>query len=326
MNLSEEQLRAIWHEEIRPEVFRSAQPVDRPSTVLLGGQPGAGKSRAGEMAAAESGGSLVPIVGDDLRQFHPDYHRVMREEPLRMPEVTAAVSGRWIQMCVDHAREQGFSALIEGTWRNAQVPLEGARAAKADGRRVDAVLVAVQPEVSRLGTMERYYRDVLAGRDARWTPPAGHDAAVSSLPGTVEAVALSGDVDSLRVVSRAGETLIHDDGPPSPERAAGAVAAMQREWMRPLIPQERARYERDVHEMLAAHERLTSHSPEARAAWTQIMTHDLPLTSGRAAVAVASQARGRSVVDGVRAQPSDPEVAPHAAPRTERGQDQERGR
>lgn len=37
-----------------------------------------------------------------------------------------------------------------------QVPLEAVRAATKDDHGVDAVVVAVQPEVSRLGAMERY--------------------------------------------------------------------------------------------------------------------------------------------------------------------------
>lgn len=68
MNLGEDELRAIWERDIRPRVFAHAAPVDRPITILLGGQPGAGKSR------------------------------------------TAEAAGRWIQMCVDHAREGGSPA------------------------------------------------------------------------------------------------------------------------------------------------------------------------------------------------------------------------
>lgn len=130
MSLSEQQLREIWTSEIKPWVFHRAQRQESPTTVLLGGQPGAGKSRAAEIATERAGANVVPIVGDEYRQFHPDYRRVMAEDPLRMPDVTAEAAGKWIQMCVDHAREQGYSTLIEGTWRNAQVPL------RALGQRV----------------------------------------------------------------------------------------------------------------------------------------------------------------------------------------------
>lgn len=314
MNLTEDQLRDRFERRVRPEVFRGAQRQAQPVTILLGGQPGAGKSRAGEVAVEAAGGSVVPIVGDDYRQHHPDYRRVMTEDPLRMPDVTAQAAGRWIQMCVDHAREQGYSILIEGTWRNAQVPLEGARLAREDGRRVEAVVVAVQPEVSRLGAMERYYRDVMAGRDARWTPPAAHDAAVASLPGTVEAVALSRDVDTLRVVTRQGATLFHSEEPASAQRAKGAVEALHEGMTRPLAPAELDRYLTSVADMEAAHLRLTSTDPRAREAWTQIKTHDEPLMSARTAAELARIAQPNDPSAGLgQSRGNDPRPARRSA-------------
>lgn len=326
MNLGEDELRAIWERDIRPRVFAHAAPVDRPITILLGGQPGAGKSRAADAAIGAGGGNVVAIVGDEYRRFHPAYRATLEKDPLRMPDVTAEAAGRWIQMCVDHARERGYSILIEGTWRNAQVPLQAARAATKDDRRVDAVVVAVQPEVSRLGAMERYYRDVLAGADARWTPPAAHDAAVASLPGTVEAVAMSGDVDSLRVVTRQARTLFHTDRPPSPERVEGAVSALHQGMTRALSPQELDRYSTSVKEMLAAHERLTIGDPEARAAWTQIKTHDAPLMSGRAAIAL-SRTANPSPPKPTRPTQEDLRPRPRQArPNTSSARERERGR
>lgn len=307
MNLGEAELRAIWEQDIRPRVFARAEQSERPVTMLLGGQPGAGKSRAGDLATAAASGSVVAIVGDEYRRFHPAYEETLKADPLRMPDVTAQAAGRWIQMCVDHARDQGYSMLIEGTWRNAQVPLEAARAARKDGRRVDAIVVAVQPEVSRLGTMERYYRDVLAGSDARWTPPAAHDAAVASLPGTVESVAMSGDVDSIRVVTRDASTLFHSDRPPSPERVEGATSALHQGMTRALSPEEFERYRTSVRTMYEAHERLTASNPQARSAWTQIKTHDAPLMSARTAVAIS-----------LAGQPSQAPARPAAPPLADR--------
>lgn len=294
--------------------------------MLLGGQPGAGKSRAADLATAAASGSVVSIVGDEYRRFHPAYAETLKADPLRMPDVTAQAAGRWIQMCVDHARDQGYSVLIEGTWRNAQVPLAAARSARKDGRRVAAVVVAVQPEVSRLGAMERYYRDVLAGDDARWTPPAAHDAAVASLPGTVESVAMSGDVDSIRVVTRDASTLFHSDRPPSPQRVEGAVSALHQGMSRALSPDQMDRYARSVKEMRAAHQRLTVSDPQARAAWTQIMTHDEPLMSARAALAIARAAAPhpprptRPTAEDLRTRPA--RLRPNASSPRER----ERGR
>ncbi|WP_068265115.1 zeta toxin family protein [Janibacter limosus] len=330
MNLGEDELRAIWEQDIRPRVFARAERSERPVTMLLGGQPGAGKSRAADLATAAASGSVVAIVGDEYRRFHPAYVETLKADPLRMPDVTAQAAGRWIQMCVDHARDQGYSMLIEGTWRNAQVPLEAARAARKDGRRVDAVVVAVQPEVSRLGTMERYYRDALAGSDARWTPPAAHDAAVASLPGTVESIAMSGDVDSIRVVTRDASTLFHSDRPPSPERVEGATSALHQGMSRALSPGELDRYSASVKAMHAAHERFTFADPQARSAWTQIKAHDEPLMSLRTTMAIAEAASPTPPSAAVRRPPNlgmgeRPYSARRPPPSSPRGRGRERG-
>jgi len=116
-------------------VFRRAMAPEPPIEVLLGGQPGAGKTRATALVAKElyPDAGVTPIVGDDFRQFHPDYRRTLREDPLRTPEVTAAAVGRWVQMSVEHAVEHRFPVLVEGTWRNAGVPLRAAEMAQGAG-------------------------------------------------------------------------------------------------------------------------------------------------------------------------------------------------
>ncbi|MDR1151446.1 MAG: zeta toxin family protein [Bifidobacteriaceae bacterium] len=61
-----------------------------PLLVLLGGQPAAGKTYAQEtVIAANPDAGLVPITGDDLREYHPDYARLAEFAPLEMPGATA---------------------------------------------------------------------------------------------------------------------------------------------------------------------------------------------------------------------------------------------
>lgn len=193
MSLPEDRLRDVWREEIVPDVFLDARPEARPVAVLLGGQPGAGKTRAARLVTRGlyPGLRVTPIAGDDLRRFHPDYGRTLRGDRLRMPEVTAAAAGWWFQASIEHALAHRFPVLIEGTWRNVAGPLQGAGDARTAGYEVHAVVVAVAPAVSRLSTVERFYRDVGAGHDARWTPPQAHDQAVTALPASTHRLAAS---------------------------------------------------------------------------------------------------------------------------------------
>jgi Zeta toxin len=234
--LSEVELVERFSAKVKRSVFGRGQASSEPVTVFVGGQPGAGKTRAGQWAGEFHPG-IVPIITDDLRRYHPDYDRLLETDPLRMPDVTAHAMGRWMQMCVDFAHEKGFSSLIEGTWRVAELVLATAQEAKAQDRGTHAVVVAVPAEISRMSTLGRYYEDHVLGKPSRWTPPQAHEVAVAGLPDSVARVSASDLIDRFTVIDRAGVVLFDGDAPGA-ERSTAAVAAWQAAVHRPPTPVE----------------------------------------------------------------------------------------
>lgn len=205
-----------------------------PVVVYVGGQPGAGKSRANERAA-RGRPSLVPVIGDDFRQFHPAYSRLMREDPLSMPSVTARASGQWIGMSAAYLREQRADVLIETTLRSP----EAMAATIGDFREAQYVVelrvVAVPHEVSRLSTLERYLGQVEQVGAGRWTSSAAHDEAFAAAPATVEHLVARGAVDRVVIEDRTGEVLFdrsylgdRDDGLRRAGRKAGLAVESAR--------------------------------------------------------------------------------------------------
>lgn len=237
--MDEAELRRRWISQIAPDVFADAIHVREPVTIFLGGQPGAGKTASqGHVVRQVSG--FVPIVGDDLRQYHPDYQRLVLDDPLRMPLVTASASAAWIKMSVDHANANGISSLIEGTWRMASTVLDEAQHARALGRRTHAIVVAVPPALSRLGILNRYYTDRARGLPARWTPISAHDVTVANLPGVVREIVASDVVDQFTVMDRGGHILWTG----SPSGAGSEVFAT--EFYRELSAREVCQYRGQV--------------------------------------------------------------------------------
>lgn len=237
--MDEAELRRRWISQIAPDVFADAIHVREPVTIFLGGQPGAGKTASqGHVVRQVSG--VVPIVGDDLRQYHPDYQRLVNDDPLRMPLVTASASAAWIKMSVDHANANGISSLIEGTWRMASTVLDEAQHAKALGRHTHAIVVAVPPALSRLGILNRYYTDRARGLPARWTPISAHDVTVANLPGVVREIVASDVVDQFTVMDRGGQILWTG----SPSGAGSEVFAT--EFYRELSAREVCQYRGQV--------------------------------------------------------------------------------
>ncbi|WP_271986527.1 zeta toxin family protein [Pseudoclavibacter terrae] len=210
--LSRQELTELFDNAIAPWVeARLARAAPGPATlVLVGAQPGAGKTRVVSRASRDTG-SAVAVVGDDLRQFHPDYARLMRDDPLRMPEVTAQAAGAWARMSSDYLRERQASVVFETTFRQPDAVVATAKEFRDAGYRVEVRALAVPEAVSRLGVLSRYAEQVRDQGVGRWTPQEFHDNAAEQMPKSLERVISEGYVDRALVVDRAGRTLYAAD-------------------------------------------------------------------------------------------------------------------
>ena len=230
--LTEAQLREIFERDIRPELDAlGASSREEPTLllVLVGGQPGAGKSKAISRIEAQHPG-IVEVIGDDLRNFHPDYDRLMQEAPLAMPAATAQASGRWVGMAIEYLRERRRGTLIETTLRQPGVVRETVAGFRQAGYRTELHVVAVPLEVSRLGTISRYVGQVEESGAGRWTPAAAHDTAAEAVSGTVVELVEAGAIDHVSIENRQGEAYYEASPQPGEcaevaQEAARAIAA-----------------------------------------------------------------------------------------------------
>ncbi|MBF4460817.1 zeta toxin family protein [Pseudoclavibacter sp. VKM Ac-2867] len=198
-------LTEIFERSIRDKLEVAPRNVD-PTLILVAAQPGAGKTRTVALAERAHEGSMA-VMGDDFRQFHPDFARVMREDPLRMPEVTAQAAGAWARMSSDYLRERQASVVFETTFRQPDAVVATAKEFRDAGYRVEVRALAVPEAVSRLGVLSRYAEQVRDQGAGRWTPQAFHDVAAEQMPKSLERVIAEGHVDRVLVVDRAGRTL-----------------------------------------------------------------------------------------------------------------------
>lgn len=226
------ELERVWLSEILPSMYPDAEPSPEPVTYFLGAQPGAGKTRGQMFVQRLCPGYLMPIVGDDFRQYHPDYRMLMMTDPLSMPDVTARAAGAWTGMAVKYADDNRVSCVIEGTWRNADTVLDEARRARSLGRGTHAVLLAVPPALSRLGILSRFYEDMRTEGSARWTPSTAHETTVGNLPQTVPQIADSRLMDRMTVLDRSGAVLYDGNDP------ARFIAAWRQGFTRTLTSDE----------------------------------------------------------------------------------------
>lgn len=250
--ISDTQLREIFDNEINPQVFGSYTCSDNPVSVFLGAQPAAGKT-LGQLRVRRMHpvGEIVSIVGDDYRKFHPDYEQMMEETPLDMPDLTAYAAGRWTGMCVKYADENGYSDIIEGTWRNSDTVINEAKTASSYGRKCHAVIIAVPPALSRIGFLSRYYAAFEMDGNARWTPPIAHERTIANLEKTMREIAVSGLFEKYSAIKREGSVLYDGDD------AGEWINQWHREFSRTLTDAERDAIGDEITEIKAVCKKYT---------------------------------------------------------------------
>lgn len=206
--VSENDIQAIFDEYVCPIVFKDSKQVPgKPVTVLVGAQPAAGKTQGQKHAQALYNDGLTAIVGDVFRKYHPNYREMVRNEPTKMPDYTRQLSGRLVEKSIDYANENGYSIIIEGTWRSDDVVLGTAEAAVSHGRDVHLVALATKPALSRIGMFSRYYDAVVVGKSARWTPISAHEKVLANIDKNINEFAASDLFNRYTVIDRSGSVL-----------------------------------------------------------------------------------------------------------------------
>ncbi len=186
------ELEEIFQQIIVPDyLLRSnPEPQREPEAVLLGGQPGAGKSTTAPQFHREFAGrgGLVWVTWDDFRPFHPAYERLLIERPADMPDVTRPAARWWQDRAAAYLLAGRYHTLLEGGFREPAAVLATAERFAEAGYAVRVCALAVPAVLSWLGIIERYARQVEVAGTGRWTTAASHDA---DYKGTAEVLGLA---------------------------------------------------------------------------------------------------------------------------------------
>jgi len=214
----------IYKAEIAPHLFRSAQSVERPTAVILGGQPGSGKTPMQMQAASEleGRGGLVKIIGDDLRSSLPHYKELQRADDKTAAFYTDRDSGRLVELAIAEAASRRVNVMVEGTMRSPDTVAKTLADFREAGFLTDARALAVRPEMSALGILQRYVHQKETRGYARMTTREAHNAALTGMLDTLDRIQDGRLADCLSIYRRGGEMLHSIDltGPCPPQRAA----------------------------------------------------------------------------------------------------------
>lgn len=240
--LSLERNESIFRRDILPDylpddIGRAGQP----RLILLGGQPGAGKTAVliASHAELDRSGPTIRIVGDDLRSYHPNFLAFQRQDPETASQFTQADAGRWTEKLLAAATERNVNIVFETTMRTPENVARVVGIARAAGYKVDARAVAVNPRLSWQGNHYRFEEMLRAGDAARIPPQHVHDAAVTGLRVSLEKLESENLVDRVELRTRGGTILYHNERTESGwSQPPHARLALEREQSRPMTTGE----------------------------------------------------------------------------------------
>ena len=217
----------VYQTLIHPILFgASSGGESSPTLVLLGGQPGAGKSRASARLLTEHDG-MVAVTGDELRIFHPRYRQLTTDQPEQAPAVLAETTREWVRAAIHSSLEERRSLLLEGTFGDPDVTLSTADRFRQAGFRVRIVAVASPRVLSIVTVASRYLRDRKLGSPARFTRLSAHDRGYEGTARLLGSIDSHDSVERVTILSRSGSVLFDQTNDPgSAEPFSDAVSAL----------------------------------------------------------------------------------------------------
>lgn len=194
--------------KIEARAFEATQSHDRPTAIILGGQPGAGKSGLAEMSKADfAAHDVVPVNVDELRYYHPMRRAIQRAEEHRFAELTDPHARAWAKQLFDTAIDTRRNIIFEGTMRDGGPICATMRRLQDIGYHVVVRTMAVSERDSIAGIFRRFEEQKASRGFGRWSPLEVHNDAYLGVPFTMQRIELEKLAHRVEVFNRRGTVL-----------------------------------------------------------------------------------------------------------------------
>lgn len=298
VELSDAEKRSIFTQDLLPDLIADEggrQPPAVPQFVILGGQPGSGKT--GVLDATrhnlQEQGATWAINADDFAAYHPHYVELQARYGVEAADLVRSVTGEWIQATLAEAQARRVNVVFESTMRQPAVVQATLSQFAALGYSTHAKVLAVRPMESWQGNHYRREQLAAAGSLSRLASRESHDAAVTGSLVTLSQIQDQRLATRMTIVDRSDvvlyESVLTESGWSNPALAVDALVELRQ---RPMSPSEATLHL----------ERWTVIEKLARERHDRDGASERNDSAARAEIAAISGARAadvfRSVVDG----------------------------
>lgn len=210
--LSPDLAQQIYETEIIPSVGVQGPPVASPSFIIVGGQPGSGKSTAIRQAVGKLGTqSTQKIIPDDFMCFVPTYRAASRRNARQAQSNVNPDFLNWATKLEERAFDRRANILQECA--RPTNCIEYAKHARSRGYRTELHVIATQKQQSFAGILDRFDRALANGSigGAAILNRAEHDHAYVKWPSGVYRAEKSKKFDRIVILRRDGNVLYENE-------------------------------------------------------------------------------------------------------------------
>lgn len=177
----------------------------KPLGIILGGQPGAGKSYLVKEVEKEFQKDFIFISADDLRLYHPAYAS-LQQNPETLQNAANLVNpyaSAWTERLIKHCIENKFNLIIDSTLGgNVNSVYQTIDMLRENDFSFHIRLMSVPALISKLSIFLRYESQFREKGFARWTRMEDHDDRFEKIPQVLEQILTTKPPDTTRFYQR----------------------------------------------------------------------------------------------------------------------------
>ncbi|MDR0603938.1 MAG: zeta toxin family protein, partial [Bacteroidales bacterium] len=175
-----------------------------PSLIIIGGQPGSGKSTlcSSIQDGLTSDNNALFIDMDELREYHPKYKFINKNNDKYAALYTGPDAGKWSELLLRSAANKKYNIVYESTLKNTETICLMVQSFAKSGYNVSLQMIVVKPEISQVSTYLRYELLKDAQGYGRFVIPKYHDDSVANIPKTLQALKEQGLISKIELFTR----------------------------------------------------------------------------------------------------------------------------
>lgn len=199
--LSEEEFKQVYL-KLKETVTKDKHPVKFPIAIILGGQPGSGKSNLYSIARQRFSNNIVELDCDAFRIFHPYHHQIKKFFEKDDAIKTNPFIFKVVDLLIEELSTEKYNLIIESSLNSPNSALNIGRNLPPKGYKVELQIMATSKYISWQGTIDRYNEEVKKGGSPRAVSKEFHDEVVENICNSLDVVKKSGLMSNIIIYDR----------------------------------------------------------------------------------------------------------------------------